>query len=55
MICRMLWAPSGNVMTVPQPAAMTDAQFVAFIALLIAAGDAAWPDDPPPLIEWDRA
>lgn len=53
MICRMLWAPSCNVMVVAQPAYMTAAEFRSFIDGLIAANTAANPDDPAPLIEWE--
>ena len=53
MICRMLWAPSCNVMVVPKPAYMTAAEFRSFIDGLIAGNAEANPDDPAPLIEWE--
>jgi hypothetical protein len=54
VICRMLWAPSGNVMTIPQPGEWDTPTFRAFIADLLAEGARCNPDDPPPLVEWEH-
>jgi len=54
VICRMLWAPSGNVMTIPQPKEWRDDVFRAFILVLLAEGARCNPDDLPPLVEWEH-